>query len=408
MLRMPDDHAAIAHLLRRTTFGPYPGQVDALNAAGVGAALDGVLAATPTPIPAPPDMTGWDPPMWWLARMADPAVGLAEKMTWFWHAHLCTSQDKVNSWPMMWNQHLLLRQNALGNFRTLLQQITVDPAMLVYLDGDPSVVNAPNENYSREVMELFALGPGNYTEADVKAGAKALAGWDVNYDTGVATFFPQYALTAPVTFLGHSVQRYNDVIDTVCNSPACGPFIAGKLYKFFMGVDPSDSTRATLGSVFVNANLEIRPLVEAILRDPAFLDPAVHMNRAKLPVEWVTTAFTTMGVSNPGWQASIANELGQLPFYPPSVAGWPGGTRWLAASDALGRADLANDGPVLAQITNATDMVAAVLAQCSLYEVTPATTAALTAVATNTALAKWQRSRILLALTLCSPEFALA
>ena len=134
--------------------------------------------------------------------MADPAVGLAEKMTWFWHAHLCTSVDKVGSWSMMWNQHMLLRNNALGNFRTLLQQLTIDPAMLIYLDGDPSVVTAPNENYSREVMELFAMGPGNYTETDVRNGAKALAGWDVNWETGVATFFPQYALTTPVPFLG--------------------------------------------------------------------------------------------------------------------------------------------------------------------------------------------------------------
>ena len=142
--------------------------------------------------------------------MSDPAVGLAEKMTWFWHAHLCTSIDKVGSWFMMWNQHMLLRTNALGNFRTLLQQLTIDPAMLVYLDGDPSVVTAPNENYSREVMELFAMGPGNYTETDVRNGAKALAGWDVNWETGLATFYPQYALTTPVTFLGQeraAVQR---------------------------------------------------------------------------------------------------------------------------------------------------------------------------------------------------------
>ena len=89
-----------------------------------------MLSATAPPLPAPPALEGWDPPIWWLLRMADPAVGLAEKMTWFWHAHLCSSQDKVGSWPMMWNQHQLLRTNALGNFRTLLQQLTIDPAML--------------------------------------------------------------------------------------------------------------------------------------------------------------------------------------------------------------------------------------------------------------------------------------
>ncbi len=407
MLLMADDRAAIAHLLRRTTFGPAPGQVEALNAGGVAAALDQVLAATPPPLPAAPNLDGWDPPVWWMLRMSDPAVGLAEKMTWFWHAHLCTSVEKVGSWQMMWNQHMLLRNNALGNFRTLLQQLTIDAAMLVYLDGDPSVVTAPNENYSREVMELFAMGTGSYTETDVRNGAKALAGWDVNWDTGVATFSPKYALTVPVTFLGRSVMRYNEVIDAVCDSAACAPFVAGKLHKFFHGVDPSPTRRTELATIFRNANLEIRPLVEAILRDPMFLDPSVRMNRAKLPVEWVVHSFAAAGYEpNGGWQASVANNLGQLPFSPPSVAGWPSGTRWLAAANALVRADMSRWG-LLDEITNAPDMVAAVLARCSVYEVTPATRAALNQVATST-LPKWQRSRLLLGLTLCSPEHSLA
>jgi uncharacterized protein (DUF1800 family) len=407
MLHMADDRAAIAHLLRRATFGPAPGQVEALNAGGLSAALDQVLTATPPALPTPPNLDGWDPPIWWMLRMSDPAVGLAEKMTWFWHAHLCTSIDKVGSWLMMWNQHMLLRNNALGNFRTLLQQITIDPAMLIYLDGDPSVVEAPNENYSREVMELFALGTGNYTETDVRNGAKALAGWDVNWDTGVATFFPEYALTTPVTFLGKSVMRYNEVVDAVCDHAACAPFIAGKLHKFFHGVDPSSSRRTELATIFRNNNLEIRPLVEAILRDPAFFDPSVRMNRAKLPVEWVTHAFAAAGNSDGGWQASVADNLGQLPFYPPSVAGWPGGTRWLAAANAIARADLAKDGPFLDQINSATDMVSAALTRCSIYEISAASRAALDQVAALS-IPKWQRAMLLLALTLCTPEFALA
>jgi uncharacterized protein (DUF1800 family) len=407
MLRMADDRAAIAHLLRRATFGPAPGQVEALNAGGLAAALDQVLAAAPPPLPPPPNLEGWDPPIWWMLRMADPTVGLAEKMTWFWHSHLCTSVDKVGSWAMMWNQHMLLRDNALGNFRTLLQQITIDPAMLIYLDGDPSVVTAPNENYSREVMELFALGPGNYTESDVRNGAKALAGWDVNWETGVATFFPQYALTTTVPFLGKNVKRYDEVVNAVCDHAACAPFIAGKLHKFFHGVDPSPTRRAELATVFRTANLEIRPLVEAILRDPMFFDPSVRLNRAKLPVEWVVHAFAAAGYEpNGGWQASVADNLGQLPFYPPSVAGWPGGTRWLAAANALVRADVSRWG-LLDQITNAPDMVAAALTRCSVYEVSTATRAALTQVATSS-LPRWQKSRLLLGLTLCSPEHALA
>jgi uncharacterized protein (DUF1800 family) len=308
----------------------------------------------------------------------------------------------------MWNQHLLLRANALGNFRTMLQQITIDPAMLVYLDGDPSVVTAPNENYSRELMELFALGTGNYTETDVRNGAKALSGWDVDWDSATASFDPNSALTTPVPYLGRSVMRYNEVVDAVCDNAACAPFIAAKLHKFFHGVDASGPRLAQLVTTFRSNNLEIRPLVEAILRDPAFLDPALRMSRAKLPVEWVTQAFAAAGNSNGGWQADSANRLGQLPFYPPSVAGWPGGTRWLAAADAIARASLAKDGPVLAEITNAPDMVVAALNRCSIYQISPASRAALDQLAALTTMPKWQRSRLLLAVALCTPEFALA
>jgi uncharacterized protein (DUF1800 family) len=405
---MVDDRAAIAHLLRRTTFGPVPGQVESLNAGGVTAALDAILAATDPALPAPPNMSGWDPITWWMTRMADPAVGLHEKMVWFWHGHLTSSIEKVGQWQWMWNQHLLLRDNALGNFRTLMQAITIDAAMLVYLDGDPSVVTAPNENYSRELMELFCLGIGNYSEADVKNGAKALAGYDVDWQTGVVTFHPEYALTSPVNYLGKSVQTTQHVIDAVVDHPACAPWIAGKLYRYFVGVSPSPTRLNELATLFRSGGLEIKPLVDAILRDPLFLDPQTRNNRARQPVEWVTAAFAAAGASNPGWATSVTNDLGQLPFEPPSVAGWPGGTRWLAASDALVRAGLAIDGPVLAEITNSADMVGTTLARCSLYEVSPATRAALDGIAATTALPTWQRSRILFATAVTSPEFALA
>jgi len=217
--------------------------------------------------------------------MADPAVGLHEKMVWFWHGHLTSSISKVGQWPWMWTQHQLLRTHALGNFRALMQAITVDAAMLVYLDGDPSVVVNPNENYSRELMELFCLGIGNYTEADVENGAKALAGWDVSWPDGTVTFHPADALTTPVTYLGKSVKTAQDVINTVVDHPACAPWIVAKLYRFFLGVNPSANRLTELANVFRNNSLEIKPLVEAILRDPLFLDPSIRTNKAKQPVE---------------------------------------------------------------------------------------------------------------------------
>jgi uncharacterized protein (DUF1800 family) len=385
--------------------------VESLNAGGIAAALNSVLAATPPPVPADPTMDGWDPINWWIARMADPTVGLHEKMVWFWHSHLTSSISKVSRWEWMWAQHQLLRTHALGNFRDLVQAITIDAAMLVYLDGDPSVVQSPNENYSRELMELFCLGIGNYTEADVKNGAKALAGYDVDWETGAVTFYPENALTTPVTYLGTSVQTAPDVVNAVVDHSACAPWIATKLYRFFVGQTPSSQRTAELASVFRNANLDIKVLVEAILRDPLFLDPSTRLNRAKQPVEWVTNAFAAAGTNNPGWATSVANDLGQLPFDPPSVAGWPAGTRWLAASDAFTRAALAIDGPVLAEITNAatpTAMVDVTLARCSIYQISPATRSALDAIANTASLPKWQRSRILFASAVTAPEFALA
>ena len=288
---MGDDRAAIAHLLRRTSFGPFPGQVEALNAGGLAAALDGVLAATPPPLPPDPVLDTGDgerPPAWWLRRMQDPATGLHEKMVWFWHGHFTSSIDKVGSWQMMWNQHGLLRQQALGNFRTMALQMTIDPAMLIYLDGDPSEAIDPNENYSRELQELFTIGVDNVTEPNVKAGAKALAGWDVDWNTATAVFHQYAAISTPVTFLGRSCLRYDDVVNAAVDHPACAPFVAAKLHKYFHGVDPTPARKAELGDLFRTNNMEILPLVTAILRDPNFFDPSLRMNRPRYPVEWAS------------------------------------------------------------------------------------------------------------------------
>ena len=157
---MSDDKPTIAHLLRRSGFGPHPGQVEALLPLGYAGALAAVLAAPPLRPEAPAFGTKDDGRVlvsWWLKVMSDPLAGLHEKMVWFWHGHLTSSLDKAEP-VSVWRQHQLLRSHALGNLRTLLQEITVDAAMLGWLDGDGSQAEAPNENYARELMELFALG----------------------------------------------------------------------------------------------------------------------------------------------------------------------------------------------------------------------------------------------------------
>jgi len=407
---MADDRAAIAHLLRRTGFGPFPGQVEALNAGGLSAALNAVLAATPPATPPPPVLDSGDgerPPEWWLRRMRDPAVGLHEKMTWFWHGHVTSSYDKVGSWRMMWNQHGLLRQHALGNFRTMLTQTTIDPAMLIYLDGDPSEAVDPNENYSRELQELFTIGVDNVTEDNVKAGAKALAGWDVNWDAATAFFNPGSAITAPVTFLGRSCLRSNDVVNAAVDHPACAPFVAAKIYRFFHGVDPDTARRTELGNLFRDGGYEIRPLVENVLRDPSFLDPAKRQNRARTPVEYVSAALAVISSDDVGWAADLCDNMGQLPYFPPNVAGWPTGNKWLAANVAVLRAGIGTAAPTIPAIATAPDPVQAALDRCGLYQVSQHTRDALTAASHSITNAD-DRAAILLGLAVSSPDMALA
>jgi uncharacterized protein (DUF1800 family) len=401
--------ADLAHLLRRATFGPFPGQVDGLVAGGTPAALNSVLATPPSALPAPPSFVygGILPVEWWLRRVRDPSAGLAEKMAWFWHGLLVSAQDKVNNWQWMWQQNLLFRQYALGNFRALLQAITLDVAMLFYLDGNRSDAANPNENYGRELMELFTLGIGNYTENDVKAGAKALAGWDINWNTNTS-YIDQYAkLNTPVAYLGQQVLTNTDVVNTVCNHPAMPGFVTTKLYKFFHGVAPSAATVASLSNTFTSNNLEIAPVVSAILTDPLFFDPSRRLNRPRVPFEWVTAAYAAFQSSDFSAPQTAAGNMGQTPYYPPNVAGWPAGLTWLSPSQASTRADVGRSAPALAVIQSASDPVAAALAQCSMYEVTPQTQNAMTQ-AVSTLSDPSQRASLALGLAVTSPEFALS
>ena len=403
---MDETRARIAHLLRRTGFGPHPGQVDALAGAGVNAALEAVLAAPPLR-PDPAELGTKDDyaqlVRWWLNVMGRPDAGLHEKMVWFWHGHLTSSIDKAS--PLaMWRQHQLLRTHALGNFRTLMQQITTDAAMLGWLDGDGSVAEAPNENYSREMMELFTLGhDAGYTEADVRAGAIALAGWHVDDKTTKVVFSAEEGPTGPVTYLGASVREAGQVVDAAVDHEACAPFVAAKLYRYFHGVAPDAPTLGALATRFRASNLEIAPLVAAILRDPAFFDH--RNNRARYPVEWFAAANAVLGTD--GKDSDVLEQLGQEPFSPPNVAGWPAGPRWQSASAALARAKYAWDAADDSEVVSTSDPVGTILAKASIYEPSDETVAALRQ-AVGAVEGRRDRASVLHALVVTSPEFCVA
>lgn len=420
MSRRPDvpEEALVAHVLRRTGFGPHPGQVDEWVARG---GADAVIAAAieDTDTAAVPELSfAFDDDkqyetieqavQWIISAQQDPAASLHEKMVWFWHDHFATSIDKVDFGRAMWEQHLLLRQHALGNFRDMCQAITVDRAMLIYLDGDGSTADAPNENYARELMELFTLGPGNYTEDDIRAGAKALAGYWLNYDNELSLEFDEdSAYQGTLTFLGQRGQfRAPEIVDIVCDQPACPEFIAAKLHKYLVGVDPSPERRRELARVFRDSNLEIRPLVAEILTDPSFLE--TRMSRPRYPVEWLAAARAVVGLPEEPtiWRYE---EMGQVPWRPPNVAGWPPGNRWLAADQMLHKLSILQWTDTDPSMVDPEDPVGSILRRCSLWEVSQTTRDAIQK-SIDTALETgddWYAALALIT-AVASPEFSLA
>ncbi len=348
---------------------------------------------------------------WWFERMISPDAGLHERMVWFWHGHLTSSQQKATR-SQLFAQQLLFRQHALGNFRDLLQAITVDAAMLRYLDGDASDAAMPNENFGRELMELFALGIGHYEESDIRSAAKALAGWRVA-DQGV-TFTPELGFDAPLTFLGER-KRWDaqSIVNKVCDHPACAPFVTAKIHRFVAGSTAPPEFIEELSRIFVDNNLEIRPVVDAIIWGPTFVD--AETTRVRQPIEWLAATSAVLGheastptAVGPRVESWWFDQLGQIPFVPPNVAGWPDDTRWVSAGQVLARANLLSNFTLPQKIIDEVEpTVEGVLRHCALHTVSSATRAALDEAAANQP-ADQRRVELLLALTVLSPEFSLA
>lgn len=284
---------------------------------------------------------------WWLDRMARGPYPLQEKLVLFWHGHFTSSfrDDREGSWRL-WGQNERFRTYAAGTFRAFVRQVSRDPAMLKYLNNDQNVNISPNENYARELMELFTLGVStpqtpNYSEDDIKQAARAFTGW--THDGLIFTFRQRLHDEGEKRIFGH-VGRFggDEVVDLLMQHPATGPFIGGKLFEFFVGVEPSAEVRASLGRVLVNANYELRPLLRIILRSRAFFDKARIGGKIKCPVQLVAGTCRLLGVPVPS-QRRVQNELekmGQIPFAPPNVKGWPGqydGRRWINTATLLAR-----------------------------------------------------------------------
>ena len=303
---------------------------------------------------------------------------LHEKMVLFWHGHFTSSADKASA-DMVANQHNLFRRHALGNFRELAHAIVRDAAMLMFLDGADSSADDPNENLARELMELFTIGRGPYTQADVRAAATALAGFTVDWESEAVGFDEESASTSSLTVLGVTDTFDSDrLIDVLCDHEACAPFIAGKLFRYFVGSTAAPARLTALAATFRDHDLEIRPLVEAIVTGEEFA--ASRLARPRFPVEWHVAAMTALGVEIVADDVWNLGELGQLPFYPPNVAGWPVGMQWVGAGRQLLRASMTldrswpDDYPSIDLGGGSPDERAeAALHHCGLFEFAPTT-----------------------------------
>ncbi len=270
---------------------------------------------------------------WWMHRMAYGPQPLQEKLTLFWHGHFVTSAKDERMAFAMWKQNELLRANAVGNFREFVRGISRDPAMLDYLNNTQNRKAHPNENYGRELMELFTLGIGNYTEDDVKQAARAFTGWAHDGDDFVYRKFDHD--DGVKYFLGHQGNfDGDDVIDIILSQPVCGRFIASKLFRYFAYEDIDDKLAEALGSTLRNGGYELRPLVRTILTSKAFYSQQSIGSQIKCPIQLVLGTVRLLELPMPPQRMLLPGltQMGQIPFAPPNVRGWPGGRMWINTS----------------------------------------------------------------------------
>ncbi len=349
-----DDHQAVGWLHRRAGFGLHPDELDAAARRGPATEIDRLLRPDDHGVPPQPDP--WDGLALdpgdggrqeaiggWLRRLASTERPLQDRRTWMLHGWLVSSLGKVNNPALMVEQIRLLAGSGGGSFPSLLRSMTTNRAMLVYLDGRTSTAAAPNENFGRELLELFALGVGNYTEEDVLAAARALTGWVVTRRSDAARFVPRRHDGSAQTLLGvEGVDDVDSVLDAVVAHPAHPRFVARRVVAEYLG-DPDRLGAAVdeLAEVYDTADRALDPVIERALR--LGLDGATTPH-VLAPIPWLAMAVRATGVRLERLGRPARDRLrgtGQVPLLPPSVSGWPTGADWFTSSSIVARANLA-------------------------------------------------------------------
>ncbi|TCP55370.1 uncharacterized protein (DUF1800 family) [Tumebacillus sp. BK434] len=348
-MRLATEEAKIAHLLRRTG---YAFQTPPVKSGQVAAVVESILNTT-LEAPKPPMSMVWERTemqeltLWWLLQMMKSKHPLQERMTLFWHGHFTSGIQKVKRPDFMARQNVLLRRHALGNFRKMICDVAIDPAMMIWLDNNANIKAAPNENFSRELMELFTLGVGNYTESDVQEAARALTGWRLNRKDPIG---PQTVTFSPInhddgrkTILGQTGSfDLQGTVDLLIKQPATARLLAAKLWEFFAYPSPEPSVLQPVIDAFVISGYEIKALLRALFTSEAFYSDRAYLARVKSPVEYV---ISILGLF-PGLQLQEKHQkltlqslhlMGQELFDPPTVAGWPSGAAWLSSSMMFAR-----------------------------------------------------------------------
>ncbi|MCA9730283.1 MAG: DUF1800 domain-containing protein, partial [Candidatus Eisenbacteria bacterium] len=357
------NHDEASHLLGRTVIGARFAEIDQAVQRGLPAEVDHLLEPRVLPdAPGPwatmphPDTEGWDQAridslysvywklrdplrLWWVDHMLQADDNLTEEMTLFWHDHFATSIDKVTLPQSMYVQNQLLREYALGNFKELIYRVAVDPAMLIWLDGQENRRGRINENFGRELLELFTMGIGNYTQEDVREASRALTGW-VTVDGITSEFVPERWDSGTKTFLGKTGPfDTQDIIDIIFEQPATAEFLCRKLYVWFVDEYPSDALVQSLAQTLRENDYEVRPVLSRIFQSQQFFSRNLRgsliadaMDRIVGPLR--ALEVQDIDLSSPEntqaqWVLFSMSELGMLLMEPPNVGGWPGYRAWL-------------------------------------------------------------------------------
>ncbi|MFX1803584.1 DUF1800 domain-containing protein [Paraburkholderia sp. A1BS-2L] len=357
------------HLLIRTGFAPAPAEIAPYVGLTRVAAVERVLATARTDAVTPLPAWTADPPLnraqretltpearrdvqrqhrlhyeelraWWMREILVTPSPLTERMTLLWHNHFTSGQDKVGEPTLMAQQNALLRRNALGSFATLLHEVAKDPAMLLYLDGASNRKGKPNENFAREVMELFTLGEGQYSQQDVTEAARAYTGWGVDPDTRRYVWRPAQHDEGVKTVLGRSGPFDGDaVLDILLGEPRTASFISARLWREFVSDTPDPARLGMVAARFRASGYDIKAALGALLVSPEFWDERNRGVLVSSPVEFIAGTVRRFGVSyaNTTMFARTSAALGENLFYPPNVKGWPGGAMWINSATLLAR-----------------------------------------------------------------------